>query len=89
MKRPSNHIISTVSISWMSIISICCISGMSVKLNGGGESKDLMIYIVLKFSTGCISWMSIISICCISGMGVKLNGGDKSKDLIIYIVLKN
>ena len=41
MKRPSNHVISIGIISWMSVISI---SGMNVKLNGGGESKDLIIY---------------------------------------------
>ena len=41
MKRPSNHVISII---WMSVISIDSISGMSVKLSGGGQSKDLIIY---------------------------------------------
>ena len=35
MKRPSNQVVSKISIDF--------ISGMSVKLNGGGKSKDLII----------------------------------------------
>ena len=40
LKRQSNHVISII----MSVISTGSISGMTVKLNGGGQSKDLIIY---------------------------------------------